>query len=117
MVLSPRNVVKIKEGTVAAYVRGTPEVAAAIVQEHEFTIPVVIDPTDSLWNPLRDKWCMHVGDTWVSLAELGMEHPEDGCQVVPRAAGQTTLFFSGSTCTLDSSQAFPTDLWIISLDS
>lgn len=31
---------------------GTPEFAAAVVQEHEFTIPVVIDLTDSLWNPL-----------------------------------------------------------------
>jgi thiol-disulfide isomerase/thioredoxin len=30
----------------------TPEFADAIVQEHEFTIPVVIDLTDSLWNPL-----------------------------------------------------------------
>ncbi len=64
-----------------------------------------------------DVWWMHIGDTWVSLAELGMERTGDGCQVIPRASGQTTLFFAESTCTPDGSQGFPTDLWVISLDS
>lgn len=64
-----------------------------------------------------DVWWMHIGDTWVSLAELGMERTGDGCQIIPRASGQTTLFFAESTCTPDGSQGFPTDLWVISLDS
>jgi hypothetical protein len=64
-----------------------------------------------------DAWWMHVGDSWVSLAGLGMEHPRDGCQIVPRGAGHTTFFFSTGTCGLDISQQSTTDLWIISLDS
>ncbi len=30
----------------------TPEIAAGIVEKQDFTVPVVIDLTDSLWNPL-----------------------------------------------------------------
>jgi len=60
-----------------------------------------------------DLWWMHAGGSWVSLADLGVESIGDVCQIVPRASGQTTLFFR-RTCT---SQAFPKDLWIISLDS
>jgi hypothetical protein len=63
-----------------------------------------------------DAWWMHLGDSWVSLADLGMEHAGDGCQTVPRGAGQTTVFFSTGTCTPDSSQQSTTDLWIISVD-
>jgi len=61
-------------------------------------------------------WWMHVGGSWVSLAELGMERIGDDCQIIPRASGQTTLFF-GTTCAPDSSQGHPAELWIISLDS
>jgi hypothetical protein len=64
-----------------------------------------------------DVWWMHLGDSWVSLADLGMERTGDGCQVVPRGAGQTTVFFSTGTCTPDSSQEGTGDLWIISVDS
>jgi hypothetical protein len=64
-----------------------------------------------------DVWWMHLGDRWVSLADLGMERTGDGCQIVPRGAGQTTIFFSTGTCTPDSSQQSTADLWIISVDS
>jgi hypothetical protein len=64
-----------------------------------------------------DVWWMHLGDGWVSLADLGLENSENGCQAIPRASGQTTAFFSRDTCIPDRPQAHPTDLWIISLDS
>ena len=47
---------------------------------------------------------MHLGDSWVSLADLGMEHTRDGCQIVPRGAGLTTVFFSTGMCTPDSDE-------------
>jgi hypothetical protein len=63
-----------------------------------------------------DVWWMHAGDQWISLTELGMERTGDACPIVPRGAGQTTLFFAWSECVPDSSQELPTDLWIISVD-
>ena len=63
-----------------------------------------------------DAWWMHLGDSWVSLVDLGMERTRDGYQIVPRGTGQTTVFFSTGTCTPDSSQVGTADLWIISVD-
>lgn len=62
-----------------------------------------------------DIWWMQVGGSWVSLAKLGIERTLDDCEIVARASGQTTLFFSESTCTPDSTEGSTTDLWIISL--
>jgi hypothetical protein len=64
------------------------------------------DPTeqgDELW--------MHVGDTWVSLAELGIERPREGCSVAKEAVGNTTLFEGIGGC-----RPKPTGLWILTLD-
>jgi hypothetical protein len=54
---------------------------------------------------------MDVRDRALELERIG-----DDCQIIPRASGQTTLFF-GNTCAPDSSQGHPAELWIISLDS
>jgi hypothetical protein len=68
-----------------------------------------------------DMWWMHLGDSWVSLQDLGMDRTRDGCQIVPRGAGQTTVFFSVGTCTPDgdgrTSWVAGGDLWIISVGS
>jgi hypothetical protein len=64
-----------------------------------------------------DLWWMHLGDSWVSLADLGMDRTRNGCHIVPRGTGETTLFFSTGTCMHDSSHQLTTDLWIISVES
>ena len=50
-------------------------------------------------------WWMHVGDTWVSLAELGLD--EGRCEGVFPTAVENTAFFFGRDCP---------DLWILSLN-
>jgi hypothetical protein len=66
-----------------------------------------------------DAWWMHVGNTWVSLAELGMERPgptvggQSGCVVSVIAAGHTTFFQGTSQCLPGGDSR---DLWVLSLD-
>ena len=62
---------------------------------------------------------MLVGDTWVSLAELGMERTEDWCTVRPMAIGHTTIFTaSDDDCFMDEpGQPGPVEMWVLSLDS
>ena len=52
-----------------------------------------------------DVWWMHVGDTWVSLADLGIEQHCAGAR--PTSVDNTTTFFFGRGCP---------DWWILSLN-
>jgi len=57
-----------------------------------------------------DEWWMHVDDTWVSLAELGIEDGRCG-GATPTALDNTTTFFFGG----GGGESCP-DLWILSLE-
>jgi len=61
-----------------------------------------------------DKLWMYADDTWVSLAELGMEQRGSRCWVIKRAAGTTTLF-GGIGC--PGRRPAAGGLWILALDS
>lgn len=67
-----------------------------------------------------DAWWVHVGGTWVSLAELGMETPgptvggQSGCVVSATAVGQTTFFQGTGSCRPSGSDA--RDLWVLNLN-
>lgn len=64
-----------------------------------------------------EQWWMYLGDTWVSLSDLGMESDGPGCLLAPKASGQTTIFFATSHCNppyVAGGQT--TDLWILSLN-
>lgn len=45
-----------------------------------------------------DEWWMHIGDSWVSLDELGMQHDSQGCAVGATGTGNTTFFFRPNSC-------------------
>ena len=63
-----------------------------------------------------DELWMYVGDTWVSLAELGMEQSAEHCVVGKEAVGNTTLFEGVFRC-LPSRTPSADGLWILTLDS
>ncbi len=60
-----------------------------------------------------DVWWMHVDGTWISLVDLGMEHPEPGCIVSATAIETTTFFFGGDCFPWDSDAR---NVWILSLE-
>jgi hypothetical protein len=62
-----------------------------------------------LWG---DELWAYIGDSWVSLAEMGIEKSGDGCVVFKRALGNTTLFESGSC----QGPRRVRDLWVLTLE-
>jgi hypothetical protein len=59
-----------------------------------------------------DVWSMLIDGTWISLADLGMEHAEPGCGV-EAAAVENTTFFLGDCGPMQTRER---SLWIVSLD-
>lgn len=71
-----------------------------------------------VWPDGPDDWWVRVGETWLSLAELGMGRSSDWCVEGPHSVGTTTIFTAegGGACLAgDGRSSFPTEMWILDL--